>query len=200
MKPLIIDNLLPKPVEQSIFDMVTGSSFPWTHHRYSVSSKDLSQHFYTNEPVKDHTQFRHGFARHDEVTSEYYKYIQLLSLGFEGRTGLQTKGKYRIKANLLVKQDGPVLQPPHVDCMDMLDGNTDCLNYKTLLYYINDSDGDTIFYNEYFTGEPVGLVTEQQRVSPKRGRAVIFDSNQIHSGSCPSINNTRIVINCVFVI
>ena len=63
---------------------------------------------------------------------------------------------------------------------------------------MDDSDGDTVLYNEYFTKESVGLVTVQQTVAPKKGRAIIFDSNQIHSGTCPSVHDTRMVINCVF--
>jgi Rps23 Pro-64 3,4-dihydroxylase Tpa1-like proline 4-hydroxylase len=98
----------------------------------------------------------------------------------------------------LINQRGPYIQPPHADTIEIIEDGVDCLGYKTLLYYVNDSDGDTIFYNECFTGQPVGLVTEQQRVTPKKGRAVIFNSNQIHSGSCPSVNDSRIVINCVF--
>ena len=41
-------------------------------------------------------------------------------------------------------------------------------------------------------------LTVQQRVSPKKGRAIIFDSHQIHSGQVPENNDYRIVINCIF--
>jgi hypothetical protein len=200
MKPLIIDNFLPVPVQELICKLFSGTEFHWSFSDYSVSPEELNEYFYTNEPVREHIQFRHGFVKDDIVTSDYYKYIEVLKLLFESHMKTKVTHINRIKSNLLISQKGPYIQPPHVDVMDMINGDTDCLGYKTLLYYVNDSDGDTILYNEYFTGEPVGLVTEQQRVSPKQGRAVIFDSNQIHSGSCPSINDTRMVINSVFAI
>ena len=198
MQPLIIDNFLPESFQKSLIDLLTGHEFPWTFFNYSVSEYDLEEHFYTDEPVKEHIQLRHGFAKDNNITSDFYKYIEPLKLIFESHMRTKVTYLHRLKSNLLISQKGPYLQPPHVDVMDMLDGDTNCLGYKTLLYYVNDSDGDTILYNEHFTGEPVGLVTEQQRISPKQGRAVIFDSNQIHSGCCPSINDTRMVINCVF--
>jgi hypothetical protein len=198
MTPLIIDDFLPESFQKSINDLLMSPEFTWTFFNYSVSQFNLDEYFYTNEPVKEHIQLRHGFAKDDKITSENYKYIESLKLLFESHMRSKVTYIQRIKSNLLISQKGPYLQPPHVDVMDMLNGNTDCLGYKTLLYYVNDSDGDTIFYNEYFTGEPVGLLTKQQQISPKRGRAVIFDSNQIHSGSCPSVNDTRLVINCVF--
>ena len=198
MTPIIIDNFLPEPFQKSFVDLLTSYEFPWTFFNYSVSEYSLNEYFYTNEPVKEHVQLRHGFVRDDKVTSEQYKHIEILKMLFESHMRTKVTYTHRIKSNLLISQKGPYIQPPHVDVMDMLDGDTNCLGYKTLLYYVNDSDGDTILYNEHFTGEPVGLLTEQQRVSPKQGRAVIFDSNQIHSGSCPSVSDTRLVINSVF--
>jgi hypothetical protein len=198
MTPLIIDDFLPLPIQNLINELLIGRDFNWSVSKYSVSSTNLNEYFYTDKPVREHIQLRHGFAKDDKITSDYYTFIEPLKLVFESHMRTKVNFIHRIKSNFLISQKSPYIQPPHVDVMDMVDANGNCLDYKTLLYYVNESDGDTIFYNEFYTGEPVGLVTEQQRVSPKKGRAVIFDSNQIHSGSCPSVNDTRLVINCVF--
>ena len=56
-----------------------------------------------------------------------------------------------------------------------------------IIYYVNDSDGDTcIFDNE-------GKV--QHRISPKKGRFLVFDGNRKHAGSHPYHANYRVVIN-----
>ena len=198
MTPIIIDDFLPVPIQDVIHEILIGPDFPWTFSKYSVSMISLDEFFHTNEPNREHIQLRHRFMNSDKITSEYYGYIEPLQLIFESHMRCKVLTTYRIKSNLLINQKGPYIQPPHVDTMELIEDGVDCLGYKTLLYYVNDSDGDTILYNEYFTGEPVGLLTEQQRVSPKKGRAVIFDSNQLHSGSCPSVNDTRIVINSIF--
>ena len=198
MTPLIIDDLLPVPIQDVIHELLIGPAFPWTFSNYSVSMINLDELFHTNEPNREHIQLRHRFMDDDKITSDYYDFIEPMKLVFESHIRSKVLTTYRIKSNLLINQRGPFIQPPHVDTLELIEDGVDCLGYKSLLYYVNDSDGDTIFYNEYFTGQPVGLVTEQQRVTPKKGRAVIFDSNQIHSGSCPSVTDTRIVINCVF--
>ena len=198
MTPLIIDDFLPVPIQNVIHELMIGPDFSWRFSNYSVSIINLNEYFHTDAPNREHIQLRHSFANDDEITSDYYKFIEPLKLIFESHMRAKVKLTHRIKSNLLINQRGPYIQPPHVDTLELIDNDVDCLGYKTLLYYVNDSDGDTIFYNEFYTGEPVGLVTEQQRVSPKKGRAVIFDSNQIHSGSCPSVNDTRMVINSVF--
>ena len=54
------------------------------------------------------------------------------------------------------------------------------------LYYPHDSDGDTVFFNEKWPdvtmdNAPTTNFTEYTRVTPKKGRAVIFDGTRFHS-------------------
>jgi hypothetical protein len=67
------------------------------------------------------------------------------------------------------------------------------------LYYVNDSDGDTILYEQ--TSNDFGEVdvkskefTVKKRVSPKRGRVLLFDGKYYHSSSSPT-SNQRCIIN-----
>jgi hypothetical protein len=114
--------------------------------------------------------------------------------------GSKIKEMGRIKSNLLMPQSGPVMQQPHVDGMEMIDGKPSSMGKITLLYYVNDSDGDTVLYDKYYLGEKIGLVKKYQTISPKKGRAVLFDSNQLHAASCPSVGPYRMVMNCVLKI
>ena len=76
---------------------------------------------------------------------------------------------------------------PHVDFSD---------EHKTMLYYVNDSDGDTIFYNEnYKTIKNSKSFSVDQKVNPVMGRAVLFDGLKFHSSSPPFLNDRRVVIN-----
>jgi len=76
---------------------------------------------------------------------------------------------------------GPDL-PPHHDQSSP---------HLVCLYYINDSDGDTILFED-------DKKTEIQRVSPKKGRLVCFDGSIPHCGST-SKTNTRATLNFNFL-
>jgi hypothetical protein len=197
MEPLVIDDFLTKEHQDSLERMITGSDFPWNFHAYSVSEYPLTEHYYSDVEYKEHIQFRHVFFHENTIKSNFFQYIAPLLAEYQKKTN-SNLNVYRIKANLLMPQKGPKSQQPHTDNMIFENGVFKGGNKRTLLYYVHNSDGDTVLYNKHYFGEPLGLVKEQKRVSPKKGRAIIFDSNQVHSGTCPTNSDYRVVINCVF--
>lgn len=67
----------------------------------------------------------------------------------------------------------------------------------TGIYYINESDGDTVIFNEK-TNQPVRNneeISVQSVIKNKRGRLVIFDQDSLHAGCPPIYSNERFVIN-----
>lgn len=75
------------------------------------------------------------------------------------------------------------------------------------LYYVNDSDGDTVVFNE--TSEKVSLeqsveysndrrFTEQIRISPRKGKMVFFDGRYYHASMHPKAHAQRIVVTFNF--
>jgi hypothetical protein len=71
--------------------------------------------------------------------------------------------------------------------------------HKVLLYYVNDSDGDTILLKQKypFSHNKISGLTQGeilQTISPKKGRVVMFDGSHFHSSTIPS-NQLRCVIN-----
>lgn len=74
------------------------------------------------------------------------------------------------------------------------------INYEHLvcLYYVNDSDGDTYLFDK--TKKELPYLTKDtklevlQKVSPKKGRVVLFNGNRYHSSSGPT-KDIRCIIN-----
>jgi hypothetical protein len=99
----------------------------------------------------------------------------------------------RIKTNLLWpdanRKNPQSYHRPHVD-----HGRPDA---KTLIYYVNDSDGDTIIFKNAFTGEDPGPLEELHRITPKAGSAILLDSTMYHASSSPT-TGVRSVINFIF--
>ena len=65
------------------------------------------------------------------------------------------------------------------------------VNHIVALYYVMDSDGDTIIYNER---EESQTYTVKQRVTPKQGRMVIFDGRLYHTAEQPN-KSIRCIVN-----
>lgn len=111
----------------------------------------------------------------------------------------QTLSKiHRIRIGLITATNIPHVHGPHVDFS---------FEHMTGLIYLNDSDGDTIFYNEIYNPN-VGLdspdyyksvlnktVTVKEQFTPRENTLVWFNGLQYHSSTTPTTVNRRIVIN-----
>ena len=96
----------------------------------------------------------------------------------------------RIKANLLFRDNTNYnnMGMPHSDS-----SSSGCIS---MVYYVNDSDGDTVIFNEFDQGD-VAELSVAKRVTPKQGRVVVFDSNRVHCSTNPISSQTRCVVNFV---
>jgi len=94
---------------------------------------------------------------------------------------------------LNIYQSRIFLQLPSPNPHPMLEGIHQDLDFPHLvcLYYINDSDGDTLFFKD-------DKKTEIKRVSPKKGRIAFFDGSIPHCASTPNKTH-RAVVNINFI-
>lgn len=105
---------------------------------------------------------------------------------------------YRYKINFLSSED-------YSESRNEMDGiHIDTIRpHVSLVYYVNDSEGDTVFYNlegnnediiEYLSKKEYNRFTKLQSVSPKKGKVVVFDGLTPHHSTYPK-NGNRFVIN-----
>lgn len=78
------------------------------------------------------------------------------------------------------------------------------MEHLVIVYYINDSDGDTVILEnsdgdgmenmfKNINGVDKTKFTISKRISPKKGRVATFDGNLYHYGDFPSKNNRNII-------
>lgn len=191
------DKLVPREYNNYIESVFMSENFPWFLTTKTVTYMDKSCVF--NNNVYDIPQFVHLFYRNDSINSEYYKLVTPFISELEKQTGKTYLDRLiRIKANLMYKrQDYPIDSycSPHCDCSDNVGRPVET---ESLIYYVNDTDGDTLIFNEVFDGNHINQLTIAERITPNRGHSVLFNSTALHTGTPPRSHDFRIVINFVF--
>ena len=190
---IIIDDFIEKNYQEYIKLQLMGgfdknnnyqsSRFPWNY------IEDVTAY---GEPDSQHRPaLAHGYVNYENkspgrVISQFNELFTLLlkKVGIklelrsinilQGRSFLQFPIKERGEPDL-----------PHIDIHDRY--------HIVALYYVCDSDGDTIIYNEK-RKTPNGVYTIKERVTPKQGRIGIFEGALYHTAAQP-LNTTRCIVN-----
>jgi len=184
MKHILFENLIPDSYSSTILSEFNNLSWQFTDSASGVENN----YDKNNKNIKDSVQFVHPIFDKDPLSSIYSLVYPILWF-FEKEAGYNIVDVLRIKANSLTR-DGEDLryQPPHIDMASA--------GYHSLIYYINDSDGDTILFNEDLYHGHDNL-TECTRITPTKGSAVLLPSHLFHSSSCPIDSKRRLVINFI---
>ena len=162
----------------------------------SVDGKDE----FKDPRVTDAPAFTHTFVSNGRLHSEFYQYFMPVLEAFEKRENVTIENVIRVRGRLTTPITGHTLEkynPPHVDLMSPTP-------FKTLVYYVYDSDGDTIFFDKFFEfGQERIKNVDLNKVfshTPKQGHAVYFDGWQYHAGNTPVNYNSRCIINFDFTL
>ena len=189
---IIDDGFLTQEEIDGLKETFLGQSFPWHLHKQLLTPQNSRPFYVDNIEEYQGFQFGHTFYFEGQPQSEYCGVVFELFQKFCAKNNISAKAFLRIKANLTFP-DGPseLTQAPHIDHP---------FPHKVFLYYVNDSDGDTIIYDKKFTeaGESVDLY-EKERVTPKAGRAIFFDGLTYHTPLTPLSTPYRAVINVTFL-
>ena len=182
-KILVFDDVIDLEYQNIIKEILLGDrqykgyDFPWylTHD--------------VTKPAKADSQLRpaffHGYVDYpSELSSVFHDlFIRLIqnSCAKINRKNVDVI-QGRSFCQLPISSDKMSVDTPHIDTKD---------DHFVMLYYVCDSDGDTIIYNEQ---EKSDSYTVQKKITPKQGRVVLFDGSYYHTAEQP-LNNIRCVVN-----
>ena len=190
MEIVVIDDIIDIEYQEGIKgillgdDYFKGRPFPWfyTEDVTGAGDKD-SQHraalgheyvyLEDNDDVKVISHF------HNMFLPMLKEVIRRVGVKQEDAGILQGRSFLQLPSNIQ-RED---VDTPHIDI--------DRRKHLVALYYVCDSDGDTIIYHERSKAE---TFTIKQRVTPKQGRMVIFDGGLYHTAEQP-LHSTRCVVN-----
>lgn len=176
----VIDDFLPKFIQDKIEHLATDHE----HIRYIFAS-DTGKHAIEGSQYQDGIQLVNLFVDDGKLVyddASHYLLLPLQVACFQEQLYFKLQNVLRAKTNITLQQQSTLdkfINPPHRD--------TELENSLIGIYYINDSDGDTIIYNSNL--EPI------KNVSPKKGRMLFMDGKVYHSASHPLKTDKRMVIN-----
>lgn len=189
MKPIIIDNFLPdlmhkhiqKDIELIEYNMLTNVS--------GVKDKDIE---IPNVNIVDN-QLGLGKVIYDggkgPIELERFPLYSVMLDYLEDSFELKIRKLFRMRIGISINVNKEGSHFPHVDFN---------FPHNTLLYYVNDCDGDTIFYEEFYNGSHPRKYNISMTNKPKANQAVLFNGLQYHSSSNPTNTPYRAAININF--
>lgn len=176
---MILTNILDVATAIYLEHRLTDDFFPWYWNESTLTEVDNTQ----LTSVKNF-QFTHNFYVNGEVNSGYAKMLDPILASLEQQANIKIKSVYRAKANLLTN-----MQMSEAELANEIHTDHGLDRYKSFVYYVINSDGNTIVYGED------GNIQEQ--ASPVFNTGILFPSNLKHRGTPPSLHKRRIVINFI---
>jgi hypothetical protein len=173
---MIIQNLLSDHYSNELKEIIDSDTFPYFYQENQIFENNIDQIF----------GFTHCVYKNKQINSNVFELLMPLINEFSKQCKIKVKNIFRLQVNLSFDQNvtKEILKNKIHRDVENIDGN-----FITFIYYVIDSDGDTIIYNED--------LTVKERASPIQNNCVYFNSRNLHEPNLPKKHKKRIVINCV---
>lgn len=190
----VFDKIIPQGYAEAIREDLYRTPFPW----YYIS--DVTGSGYGSNSGLTHVAYDLG-----KPPSEWLPFIKPLVYSITEAAGHELVELLRIRVGFL----GPTSteqehNAPHLDFT---------MPHYTACYYVCDSDGDTVIFDQTAKDMPPQELTESnlreyvqntsftvaRSVSPKMGRVCVFDGLRFHASSFPKHHERRLVITVNYV-
>ena len=186
----IINNFIKPRIQNDLEALLMGGNFPYFYSSESCVPTDykedenedsrLTGALLVDNNTIEAPQFMHMFVSEGAVNSGSYKDVApILNKVIDLLDGDYFVAKCKVNMNLTDVRFEGKYHTPHID-----NGFDDQV---TAIYYVNDSDGDTFFFDSD------GKVTK--RITPKKGTLVMWKGKVFHAKSSPIKTTSRVVIN-----
>lgn len=182
---LIIDDFIPKAYQEEIKNTLFSENFPWSY----ISDVTFNE---KNTSSNKSPACAHLFRRHGKTICEYYKLLEPMAF-IAAEKAAYTYGEVLMCRSFLQLpiHETKIADLIHIDVP---------YDHLVCLYYVIDADGDTLIVDKTRSGQEeefncsVNDYNILHRVTPKQGRAVLFDGRYYHTAEQP-INDVRCIIN-----
>ena len=141
--------------------------FPW----YVIKDISCSEEY---EDQGGRFVFIHNFAVEEGISSQFHPFFLKL---------IQNSCKKINLKKVEIHQGSSILELPSFEKDFIDDPYASVKNSVSMIYFVTDSDGDVIIYNEK---EKSKSYTIKKKISPKQGRVILFDGELHHVDEEPN--------------
>lgn len=185
--PIILEDLVANNLQNDILHALKYDT-AWNYiDGTSAPDAVVDQNDYK---IKDNPQMVHYIINEHIVESHMAELVAPLCLAIEEKLKIKIDHVVRVKSNMLLRDSGSTdfYHVPHVDGADE--------DWLSVIYYAEDSDGDTIIFDKTVEQGPFNL-SAVKTITPKQGKAIAFPSKIFHTSQSPVTNDTRVIINFI---
>ena len=194
----IIENVLPKPYWSALRERFLDEDLAW-YYSEEISVKAGTANPFTGNPeIMGSCGFSHPLLVKDHFTSPHWEAVQPLLYFMADKSNYSKLQRsfdvLRAKANLQTQVNGSTpdnFNMPHIDPVHFQNKATNWI----FLYYLVDSDGDTIIFNETAAGGCPSRLTIRERVTPRANTGILFRDDIFHASSNPIRSRRRVNLN-----
>ena len=190
----IIDDVIPLDTQDEIEDLFTSSRLAWVFHKdIALDPMDIKK--------LGITKLTPGIGCNIKQHLPKYLNLNLLNrvkiIAEQACIGIDKKLKEIYQARSFMHF------PISADSRNEFDNIHIDIPFEHLvvLYYVNDTDGDTFIFDKFADLNNLKSPTLKEnevsvikKISPKKGRALVFDGRRYHSSSAPT-KDIRCIIN-----
>ena len=181
----VFDDIIDKKLQDKIEKKLLSDTFSW----YYCDDVSVKGNKHQQRPA-----FKHHCVLNREIRSNFHFEVMPIIINS------LKKVNYKSPEFVKVIQGRSFLQVPlHMPDADTVDTPHVDLTYPHLvvLYYVVDNEASTVIYENKFKKGNIPTwedLREKQRVTPKKGRVVVFNGEHWHTAEQPR-KKTRCVIN-----
>lgn len=186
----IINNFVKPSIQDELEALFSGNSFPYYYSKESCvppgykefegEDPRLTGDAFVDENTIESVQFSHILFSATGINSDYYiRVLPIINKLIDSLDGDYRLYRCKVNLNLADVRFGGKYLTPHID-----NGFEDQV---TAVYYVNDADGDTVFFDDDSK--------ISNRVTPEKGKLVWWKGKVFHAKSYSVNSATRIVLN-----
>lgn len=189
--------VLPLQYQNHLEELMPELTWVWhtntSYHENGPGFQHLQRIKQYDKNIVDNGQFTHPVLDDGQVFSQHIGLFIPVLYFFAERAGMQVNKILRLRVNMMMqdkKFTSEMYNYPHVDIQES----------NVFLYYVNDSDGDTVLFNEFDNGQGMpDNFTVFKRNKPEKGSGIFFEGSRYHASCSPTNTLARFAINFNFI-